>query len=77
MGYEAPLEVTVQVAGGKIIDLKVSRHKEKQFYSALTETPARIIQKQSVKGIDATSRATLTSEAIINASAKALKSGAK
>ena len=77
LGYEAPIEVQVQVAGGKITDLKVSKHKEKQFYAAISETPAKIIQKQSVKGIDATSRATITSEAIIRATAKALKSGAK
>ena len=34
--------------------------------------PAQIIAKQSVKGVEATSRATITGEAIINATAKAL-----
>jgi uncharacterized protein with FMN-binding domain len=77
LGYEAPVEIEVKVAGGKITDLKVTKHKEKQYYASLTETPAKIIQKQSVKGVDATSRATITSEAIIRATAKALKSGAK
>ena len=41
------------------------------------DTPAKIIAKQGVKGVDATSNATITSEAIINGTAKALASGAK
>lgn len=77
MGYEGPLEVEVKVAGGKIEAVRVTKHREKQFYAALTETPAKIVSKQSVKGIDATSRATITSEAIITATAKALQSGQK
>lgn len=77
IGYEGPVEVEVTVGGGKIVDVKVTRHKEKQFYSSLVDTPRRIIEKQSVKGVDATSNATLTSEAIINATAKALSQGMK
>jgi uncharacterized protein with FMN-binding domain len=75
LGYEGPIEVEVTVRGGRIEDVKVTKHKEKQFYASITDTPERIIRKQSVKGVDATSRATITSEAIINASAKALRSG--
>lgn len=75
LGYEGPIEVEVTVRAGRIEDVKVTKHKEKQFYAALTDTPDQIIKKQSVKGVDATSRATITSEAIINASAKALRSG--
>jgi hypothetical protein len=41
--------------------VKVTKHREKQFYAALTDTPAKILKKQSVQGIDATSRATITS----------------
>ncbi|QOV91723.1 FMN-binding protein [Humisphaera borealis] len=77
LGYEAPVEIEVKVAGGKIEALKVTKHREKQYYASITDTPARIIAKQSVKGIDATSRATITSEAIITATAKALQSGQK
>jgi uncharacterized protein with FMN-binding domain len=76
-GYEGPVEVEVAVAAGKIESVKVTQHREKQFYSALTDVPNQIIAKQGVKGVDATSRATITGEAIINASAKALASGAK
>jgi uncharacterized protein with FMN-binding domain len=72
IGYEAPVEVEVTVASGKIVDVRVVSHKEKQFYSSLTDTPRRIIEKNTVKGVDVTTGATLTSEAIINATAKAL-----
>ena len=57
--------------------VKVVKHTEKQYYGSLTDTPAKIIQKQTVKGIDAFSGATITSEAIINATAKALAKGIK
>jgi uncharacterized protein with FMN-binding domain len=77
IGYEGPVRVEVVVQAGRIESVRVVQHREKQFYSALTDTPAKIITKQGIKGIDATSSATITSEAIINATAKALASGAK
>ena len=76
-GYNGPMEVEVKVSGGRIESVNVVRHREKQFYSALTDTTSQIIKKQSVQGIDTTSRATITSVAIINATAKALAQGAK
>ncbi len=75
MGYEFPLEVEVTVGGGRIASVKITKHQEKQFYGSLTETPALILAKQTVKGIETTSGATITSEAIINATAKALSQG--
>jgi uncharacterized protein with FMN-binding domain len=77
LGYEAQVEVTVTVQNKKIESVKVTQHHEKQYYSSLTDVPAQIIAKQGVKGVDATSRATITSDAIINATAKALVQGAK
>jgi uncharacterized protein with FMN-binding domain len=77
LGYEGQVQVEVQVAGKRIEAVRVTQHREKQFYSALTDTPRKIIEKQGVKGVDATSSATLTSEAIINATAKALAGAAK
>jgi uncharacterized protein with FMN-binding domain len=71
------VQVAVTVKDHRIEAVRITQHKEKQFYAALTDTPAKIIAKQGVKGVDATSNATITSEAIINASAKALASGAK
>jgi len=77
LGYEGMVEVTVVIAGGKFESVKVTNHKEKQYYASINDTPAQIVSKQSVKGVDATSRATITSEAIINASAKAMAQGVK
>jgi uncharacterized protein with FMN-binding domain len=71
-GYEGAVEVTVTVRGGRIEQVEVTNHREKQFYSALRDVPQQIVAKQSVKNIDATSRATITAEAIVSATAKAL-----
>jgi uncharacterized protein with FMN-binding domain len=75
--YAGPLHVSVTVKSGRIESVRITKHKERQFYSALTDTPNQIIAKQSVKGVDAVTGATMTSEAIINATAKALASGMK
>lgn len=72
LGFEVPLHVAVTVKQRRIESVRVTEHHEKQPYNALTETAAKIIAKQSVKGVDTTSRATITSEAVINATAKAL-----
>ncbi|MCA9056917.1 MAG: FMN-binding protein [Planctomycetaceae bacterium] len=74
-GYEADVKVEVVVANGKMTSLRVTEHREKQFYASVTETPARILARQSIVGIDATTGATITSEAIINATARALANG--
>jgi uncharacterized protein with FMN-binding domain len=76
-GYEGPVEVAVTVKRGKIESVTISQHREKQFYSAMTDTPRKIVSKQSVKGIDTTSNATITSEAIVNATARALAAAQK
>jgi uncharacterized protein with FMN-binding domain len=72
IAYAGPLHVEVVVKGGRIESVSVTNHREKQFYSALTDTPNQIVARQSVKGVDAVTGATMTSEAIINATAKAL-----
>ena len=77
IGYNGDIEVEVKVVAGRIESLRVTRHNEKQFYAAITDTSQQILTKQSVKNIDATSRATITSQAIVNAAAKALASGAQ
>jgi len=75
IAYAGPLYVQVTVQGGRIESVRVTKHGEKQFYSALTDTPAQIVRKQGVKGVDAVTGATMTSEAILNATAKALAGG--
>ncbi|HUT93555.1 MAG TPA: SHD1 domain-containing protein [Thermoguttaceae bacterium] len=74
-GYADQVHVEVTVRSGRIESVRVTGHKEKQYYTALTDTPRKIIEKQGVKGVDATTSATITSEAILNATAKALASG--
>ncbi len=75
VGYVGPVGVEVKVAGQRITSIRVTDHHEKQYYAALEEMPAKIIAKQHVKGIDATLGATITAEAIVFASAKALHQG--
>jgi uncharacterized protein with FMN-binding domain len=77
LGYEAMVRTQVVVKGGKIESVKVVQHREKQYYSSISDTSAKIISKNGVKGVDATSGATITSEAIINATAKALSAAAR
>ena len=76
-GYAGDVGVAVEVRKGRIESVKVVEHKEKQFYGAIAETPAKIIAKQGLKGVDTTSGATMTSEAIVNAAARALSGAAK
>jgi len=76
-GYSGNIFLSVTVKAKKIEAIKVVKHTEKQYYGSLTDTPAKIISKQSVKGIDSFSGATITSEAIINATAKALAKAVK
>ena len=72
MGYEGPVEVAVTVQEKKIVNVEVTKHKEKQFYSAIDDTTRQIVAKQDLKDVDTTSRATITSAAIVNGAAKAL-----
>lgn len=75
IGYEGQVHVKVDVSRGKIVGVNVTQHREKQYYSSLRDTPEKIVQRQTVAGIDATTGATITSEAIINATATALAQG--
>jgi len=72
VGYSGQVFVEVSVAAGRISDVKVTKHTEKQWYSSITDTRRQILLKQGAKGVDATSGATITSEAILNATLKAL-----
>ncbi len=75
LGYEGQVEVAVQVNAGRITSVNVTKHQEKQFYSSISDTPPRIIAKQGFANVDTVAGATITSEAIINAAAKALAKG--
>ena len=75
--YAGDLYIEVTVGQGRIVSVRVTDHKEKQFFSALEDTTAQIVKEQGFTGIDATTGATITSEAIINATAKALAGAVK
>jgi uncharacterized protein with FMN-binding domain len=77
IGYEDQVHIEVVVKDGRIENVRVTKHREKQYYSSITDTPRKIVEQQTVAGIDATSSATITSEAIINATARALADGLK
>ncbi len=72
MGFNGPIRVSVTVAAGRIESVEVLQHNEKQFFNAFTETAAQVVANQGVRGIDATTGATITSSAVMNAAAKAL-----
>ncbi|GAA5507886.1 FMN-binding protein [Novipirellula caenicola] len=75
-GYNGQMNVEVTVADQKIRDVRVTKHSEKQFYSALTDTTTQIIDQQGIQDVDGTSGATITSQAIVSATARALAKGA-
>lgn len=77
LGYEDQVEVSVTIRSGRIETVSVVKHREKQFYSSISDTPPRIVAKQGIKNVDTVSGATITSEAIINATVKALAQGRK
>jgi len=77
LSYIGDLTVDVSVEANRITDVRVVKHKDKQYFSALTDTPSQIIKKQTLRGIDTTATATITSEAIIMATAKALAKASK
>jgi uncharacterized protein with FMN-binding domain len=77
IGFEGPIHIAVTVTSGRITDVKVTNHREKQYFTSITDTCRKIIAAQGVKGIDATTGATVTAEAIINATAKALAEAMK
>jgi len=76
-GYRGPVEVKVAVAGGKIEKVEVGPNQEDIFYTAFTDIPASLVECQGLKGVDSITGATVTSEAIVNAAAKALANGMK
>lgn len=69
---KGPIELAATVTGGRTDQVEITKHKEQQHYSALSDVPVQIIIKQSFKEVDATSRATITAVAVINATAAAL-----
>ncbi|MDA1277260.1 MAG: FMN-binding protein [Verrucomicrobia bacterium] len=74
-GYAGNVYVEASVRDKRIQTLAITSLSDKQYYHAVDQTVQRILKQQTVKGIDAVSGATVTSEAVIRASAKALSQG--
>jgi len=62
---------------GRILSVKVTSDVEKEYYSALTDKPARIFARQGVKVLGVVICAKITSEAIMIARIKPLAPGMK
>jgi uncharacterized protein with FMN-binding domain len=72
-GYGGPLTIRVVINGGNIESVKITQHWETFSYLVMAEPTARqIVTKQGFEGVDVITGATVTSDAIINAAAKAL-----
>ena len=76
-GYAGNVELKTSVTGGRLTEIKITSLTDKQYFHAVDATIKKIIRAQSVKGVDAVSGATVTSEAVIRASAKALAQGTR
>ncbi len=77
LGYNGTIRLEVTVKGTRIGGIRILQHNEKQFYSAFTDTVDQIVKTQDVRNVDATTGATWTSEAVINAAATALSGAMK
>jgi uncharacterized protein with FMN-binding domain len=75
LGYYGLLEVEAVVKARRIEEIKVTYNPDRQYFHAVDESIRRILERQTVHGVDAISGATVTSEAVIRATAKALSSG--
>jgi uncharacterized protein with FMN-binding domain len=73
--YNGELVVRATVEDRRITDVTVVSHVEKQFFSSLTDMPTKIVRAQDFRGVDATTGATVTAEAIKSATARALSRG--
>lgn len=76
-GYRGPVEVAVKVAGRRIAETRVTNQREDAYFYhlAMPEMADRIAKANTVKGVDTVTGATVTSEAILNAAARALRAG--
>jgi uncharacterized protein with FMN-binding domain len=76
LGFKGPVNVDVTVANGRIESVRIADHREDRALSALVVIPKGIVEKQGVRDIDAVTGATVTSHAVLNATAKALTGAA-
>ncbi|MBL7077763.1 MAG: FMN-binding protein [Kiritimatiellae bacterium] len=71
-GFRGRVEVAVAVKDHAIVSVKVTDHQEDWFFTCLEALPRQVIENQGLAGVDAVTGATMTSSAIVSATAKAL-----
>ncbi len=71
-GYSGPITVEVRIEKGGVASVQVTDQRESRPGWALRTLPSRIIEGQGPEGIEAITGATITSEAILKATAQAL-----
>lgn len=78
-GFKSEVQVEVTVKDKRIESVKVIRENESPWFRdrAMRDVPPLIVARQGAKGVDAVTGATMTSDAILNATAKALAGGMK
>jgi len=76
-GYRGPVKVAVTVKDGRIESVRVAQHREDRTLGGEVATPTHIVEKQGIKGVDAVTGASTTTDAILNATAKALTRAGK
>lgn len=75
-GYLGPNRVTVTVKDHRIADVSVQSRDDRPMTS-LQAIPKAIVSKQGIRGVDAVTGATITSQAIMAAAGAALKDAEK
>jgi uncharacterized protein with FMN-binding domain len=75
LGYGKPLRAFVTMKGGRITNIRL-QHEEKIEQGATKSVPAQIIERQSLN-VDAITGATVTVQAIVEATYRALSSARK
>jgi uncharacterized protein with FMN-binding domain len=74
-GYVDDISVRVTVGGGRITAVNIAGNRENRALTSLRDVPPQIVQKQTTQ-VDATTRATVSSKAIMRAAQNALYSSA-
>lgn len=75
-GFRGDVRVAVSVKDGRITSVQITNHREDRMLGGEVFTPRHIVSAQGIAGVDAVTGASITSDAIINAVAKALGSAA-
>jgi len=72
LGYSGDVHLVVQVKGGRMVNVRVTKHEEKIDQNACILIPERMSDAQSLQ-VDGVSGATVTRDAIVSGTLNALK----